>query len=81
MTERVVNIFWNPDEDEPSGHVSNFRTISNRHESDLMKPDEFSEKIVAEVSALACPILGTGVKPDFLEQSGFFCTPVVKPEG
>lgn len=70
MIERNVNIFWHPNEDEPTGHISVFRPLDSSHEADLMQPDEFSEKIVAESSPFACPVEPDLSRSKFCEKYG-----------
>lgn len=73
MTERIVNVCWEPDEDNPNGHTSIYRPVDDQHEERLLNNNEFSEKVVAEASPLACPIAEVS-NPQFCEEKGFVPT-------
>jgi hypothetical protein len=74
IIERVVNIFWNPDEDEPTGHVSIFRSVDESHIEELTKPSQFNTSYVAQCSPLACPLLDDLSHAEFCEQFGIVPT-------
>jgi|GEM_PF-5301530 len=68
--ERIVNICWQADDEDPTGHVSIFRPINDQHETDLTKKNEFAEIVVAEASPLACPVEEDLSKSKFCEKYG-----------
>ncbi|MHC5824381.1 MAG: hypothetical protein ACYT04_53215 [Nostoc sp.] len=75
-TERIVNILFQPDEDEPTGHVTIFRCLGDWHEEELTKPCEFATSVVSIASPLACPITSDLKMDKYCEKSGFIRTSI-----
>lgn len=75
-TERIVNILFQPDEDEPTGHVTIFRCLGDWHESELTKPYEEATSVVSIASPLACPITSDLKMDKYCEKSGFIRTSI-----
>lgn len=75
-TERIVNILFQPDEDEPTGHVTIFRCLGDWHEEELTKSCEFTTSVVSIASPLACPITLDLKMDKYCEKSGFIRTSI-----